>query len=169
MPTLHFFFFLKILLIYLRERRKKEEREGEKHQCVVASYAHWGPGLQHRHLPWLGIKPAMLRFAGWCLIHWATPGRAALFYGEKKSCKFTLNNFQVYSTVSLIMCTLLYRWLTEFLRHAWLKLCTHWTASASFSGAPAPVNPHSTFCYYEFDYVKWNHALFVFLWLAYFT
>ena len=32
-----FFFLLKILLIYFREG-KGGEREGEKHQCVVASY-----------------------------------------------------------------------------------------------------------------------------------
>ena len=32
------FFFLKILFIF-RERGREEEREGEKHQCVVASWA----------------------------------------------------------------------------------------------------------------------------------
>ena len=33
------FIFLKILFIILRERGKEGEREGRKHQCVVASCA----------------------------------------------------------------------------------------------------------------------------------
>ena len=37
---------------------------------------HWGPGLQPRPMAWLGIKPAILWFAGWHSIHWATPARA---------------------------------------------------------------------------------------------
>ena len=39
---------------------------------------YWGPGLQPRHVPWLGIKPVTLWFTGWCSIHWATPVRACL-------------------------------------------------------------------------------------------
>ena len=36
----------------------------------------WGPGLQPRHVPWLGIKPVTLWFAGWYSIHWVAPARA---------------------------------------------------------------------------------------------
>ena len=45
------FFFLKIL--FFREGKGEREREGEKHQCVVASHIppHWGPGPQPRHAP----------------------------------------------------------------------------------------------------------------------
>ena len=39
---------------------------------------HWGPGLQPRYMPWRGIEPATLWFAGWCSIHWATPARAEI-------------------------------------------------------------------------------------------
>ena len=39
---------------------------------------HWGSGLQPRHVPWLGIGPATLWFAGWRSTHWATPARAML-------------------------------------------------------------------------------------------
>ena len=42
-----FFFFLKIFLI-VSESGRKGEREGEKHQCMVA---YWAPGLQPRHVP----------------------------------------------------------------------------------------------------------------------
>ena len=47
------FFFLRFCLFMFRERGREEEREGEKHQCVVASRSspHWGPGLQPRHAP----------------------------------------------------------------------------------------------------------------------
>ena len=34
-----------------------------------------GPGLQPRHVPWLGIQPVTLCFTGQCSTHWATPAR----------------------------------------------------------------------------------------------
>ena len=36
-PHLIVLFFFKILFIYFRQRGREGEREGEKHQCVVAS------------------------------------------------------------------------------------------------------------------------------------
>ena len=55
-------FCKRFYLFIFRERGRGREREGEKHQCVVAS--HTPPtGLQFRHVPWLGIKPATLYFA----------------------------------------------------------------------------------------------------------
>ena len=38
MLPLLFLFLLKILFIYFKERGMEGEREGEKHQCVVASH-----------------------------------------------------------------------------------------------------------------------------------
>ena len=66
-----------LLLLIFREREREGEREGEKHQCVVASRAPptGGPGPHPRHVPWLGIEPATLWFAGRHSIHWATPAR----------------------------------------------------------------------------------------------
>ena len=50
---------------------RERGREGEKHQCVVASRAsHWGHSRQPRHVPWLGVEPMTLRFAGRHSIHW---------------------------------------------------------------------------------------------------
>ena len=72
-----YFLILKNICIYFifRERGRKGEREGEKHQCVVASHMcpHWGPCLQPRHVSWLGSELATLWFAGRHSIHWATP------------------------------------------------------------------------------------------------
>ena len=61
-----FFFFFKTLFIYFLEKGRESEREGEKHQCVVASHMppYWGPGPQTRNVPWLGIKLATLWFTG---------------------------------------------------------------------------------------------------------
>ena len=35
-----------------------------------------GPGLQPRHVSWLGIEPAIFGFTGWYSTHWATPAGA---------------------------------------------------------------------------------------------
>ena len=47
--------FIKDFIYFnFRQRGREGEREGEKHQCVVASHAptpHWGPGLQPRLVP----------------------------------------------------------------------------------------------------------------------
>ena len=47
-----FYLFLNILFTF-RERGKEGEREGEKHQRVVASHtpSHWGPSLQPSYVP----------------------------------------------------------------------------------------------------------------------
>ena len=42
----------------------------------------WAPGLQPRHVPWLGIKLVTLWFAGRHSIHWATPARAFFTFLE---------------------------------------------------------------------------------------
>ena len=74
--------FLKKKKFYLFIFRKMG-REGEKHWCVrdtstgcLSHTPNQGPGLQPRHVHWLGIEPATLWFSGWCSIHWVTPARA---------------------------------------------------------------------------------------------
>ena len=65
-------FLLKILFI-LREGKGGRETS----MCGCLSQApYWGPGLQPRHVPWLGIEWATLWFAGQRSIHWATPAGA---------------------------------------------------------------------------------------------
>ena len=62
-----------------RERGREWKRGRETSMCGCLSHALcWGPGLQLRHVPWLGIIPATLWFTGWCSIHWATPARAVM-------------------------------------------------------------------------------------------
>ena len=69
----------KILLIYLfLERGEGREKEMETSMCGCLLCApHWEPGLQPRHVPWLGIELATLGFSVRCSIHWAMPARAA--------------------------------------------------------------------------------------------
>ena len=49
-----------------------EGREKERERRV--------PGLQSRHVPWLGIEPVTPWFAGQRSIHWATPARAEMTF-----------------------------------------------------------------------------------------
>ena len=64
-------YFKRFYLFIFRDRGREEEREGEKHQCVVAScapptgdLAH-NPGMCRR----LGMEWVTLWFAGWYSIH----------------------------------------------------------------------------------------------------
>ena len=77
-----FLFYKRFIYLFFIEKGRERERVGEKHQCVVASHVplHWGPGLQPRHVPWLGIKPVTLWFTGRHSIHWATPARAPISF-----------------------------------------------------------------------------------------
>ena len=81
--TVFLSFFYRYYLFF-RKRGRKGEIEGEKYWCAretsinCPSHAsHWGPGPQHKHVPWLGIEPETLQFAGQHSIHWATPARAS--------------------------------------------------------------------------------------------
>ena len=70
-------FFKRFYLLVFRQRGREGKREGEKHQCVIASCTPcWGPGLQPRDVLWLGIEPATLWFTSWCPVNWTTPTRA---------------------------------------------------------------------------------------------
>ena len=70
-------FFFSRFYLFFRERGREGEREGEKHQCMVAFQAPpTGDLACNPGMSWLGIKPVTLWFAGPCSIHWATPARA---------------------------------------------------------------------------------------------
>ena len=59
------YFFKDSIYLLFREGGKEGEREGEKHQCVIASHSpYWGSGLQHRHVPWLRMESVTLWFIG---------------------------------------------------------------------------------------------------------
>ena len=89
----YFFFFLKGFIYHQRGKGgNKRERETSMYGCLSHT-PYWGPGLQLRHVPWLGIEPTTLWFAGWSLAHWATPARAV--------CTFYLSSPSFPSSVSL--------------------------------------------------------------------
>ena len=74
---IYLFFIFKDFIYLILERGAGKERGRETSMCgcfLLAPY--WGPGLQSRHVPWLGIKLVTLWFAGPCSIHWAIPTRA---------------------------------------------------------------------------------------------
>ena len=76
-------FFKRFYLFIFRERGR-EERGRETSACGCFSCAlYWGLGQQPRYVPWLGIEPATLCFAGRRSIHWATPAGAEIFLLRK--------------------------------------------------------------------------------------
>ena len=94
--SFHFFglsgYFLKDFYLFIfRERGKEGEREGVKHQRVVASHTppSGGPGLQPRHAPRLGIQPVTLWFAGGYSIHWAAAAKP-LWVLSRDLCKLVV-------------------------------------------------------------------------------
>ena len=66
--------FKRFYLFIFRERGREGEREGEKHQCVVASLLGTWPATQACALT--GNQLATLWFTGWHSVYWATPARA---------------------------------------------------------------------------------------------
>ena len=72
LPSLRFYLFI------FRERGRDRERGREISMCGCLSCAlHWGPDLQPRLVPCLGIELVTPWFtAHACSIHWAIPARA---------------------------------------------------------------------------------------------
>ena len=71
-------FLIDVIYFIFRERKGGRKRRRETSMCGCLSHTpYWGHGLQLRHVPWLGIKPATLWFAGWHSIHRPTPARAS--------------------------------------------------------------------------------------------
>ena len=87
-------------------------KEGEKHWCVrdtstgcLSHTPNQGPGLQPRHVPWLGLELATPWFIGQSSIHWATPARAHLYvvlcvHHPKSSLRPSLFNPRLSSSTS---------------------------------------------------------------------
>ena len=63
--ALFWVFFLRFYLFIFREGKGKRKRGRETSACgCLLCTCHWGPGLQPRHEPWLGIKTMTLWFTG---------------------------------------------------------------------------------------------------------
>ena len=59
------FFLLRFYLFIFREGKRGRKRGRETSMCGCLLHApYWGPGLQPRHVLWLGIEQATLWFAG---------------------------------------------------------------------------------------------------------
>ena len=75
-------FFKRFYLFIFRERGRRD-KERKKHRCMrdtsISCLLHApnrGPGLQPRHVPWLGVEPATFQFTGQHSVRWATLARA---------------------------------------------------------------------------------------------
>ena len=68
-------FFLDLFIF--REGKRGRKRGTETSVCGCLSCAsYWGPGLQCRHVPWLGIEPVTFGLRDSTPTNWATPARA---------------------------------------------------------------------------------------------
>ena len=82
-----------------RGEGREKERERDINGCLLR-VPNWGPGLQPRHVTWLGIEPSTLCFAGQHSIHWATPARAYFFvclYPGTTRCSRLILHFPCHS------------------------------------------------------------------------
>ena len=71
----HFFFSFERFYLFL-ERGEERERNINVPVGWLSHAPNWGPGLQPRHVPWLGIKLVTFWFVVQHSIHWTTPARA---------------------------------------------------------------------------------------------
>ena len=80
--SFHCLFLFILLFIYaFLERGEGKEKGRETSMCgCLSCTSYWGPGLQLRHVLWLGTEPATLWFRGQHSIHWATPARALFLF-----------------------------------------------------------------------------------------
>ena len=79
------------LCLFIREEGGETGRQTPTCGCLLRT-PYWGPGLQPRHVPWLGIELETFWFTGQCSIYWATPASADFegFTSNTKSLDFTL-------------------------------------------------------------------------------
>ena len=90
-----FFLFKDFIYLFLEGKGGRNIGK-ETSMCGCLSHTpYWDPGLQPRHVPWLGIARATLWFTAWCSIHWATPVRAKVIVGkDPRTTKLELWDFE---------------------------------------------------------------------------
>ena len=71
--------FFKDFNLFL-DKGKGRKRGRETSMGCLLHIPNWGPSLQPRHVPWLGIEPATFQFTGRCSNHWGTPAREPLCF-----------------------------------------------------------------------------------------
>ena len=138
-------YFLKYLFIYLFiylfESGRGGEREGGNYWCARETWIgcllhapRWGPGLQPRHAPWLGIEPATLWFTGRYSFYWATATRAWHLFIEPFQVLdvLHLHNDQVWQV--LLLSHIL------FVHARWIHSRPRWQWSSAWQSG----NPHTT-------------------------
>ena len=75
------FFSIKDFIYLFSERGEGRTKGTETSMCGCLSHGpHWGPDLQPRHVPWLGIELTTVWSTGWPSIHWATLISAVLLF-----------------------------------------------------------------------------------------
>ena len=96
---------------------REGEWEGEISVGCLSCTPIWGPGLQPRCVPWLGIKLATFWFVGWRPTHWTTPFRAGdMFWKSSQDFiniykefydTFMISFFQTFKPLIYMQCILM--------------------------------------------------------------
>ena len=94
------YLFKKDFIHFYTEEKGGRKRGRERLMCGCLSHAPYcGPGLQPRHVPWLGIEPATLWFVGQCSIHWATPASILWVFSLILAINIRKWNLIIYSRI----------------------------------------------------------------------
>ena len=96
----------------LLEKGREGERERNTSAWLLLVRTLLGTWLQPRHVPWVGIEPASLWFAGWHSIHWAIPGTAEGWILSNTFChlfrwRVCLSCFDLLMWKSILICILI--------------------------------------------------------------
>ena len=112
----------------------------------------WRPGLQPRHVLWLGIEPMTLWFTARCSVHWAMPARAkiSILINRRftKSHLFWRKIWNTSKTWNVQNGYLLVRLKILFNRHPWLRKKRErvgFNISSHTTGANSHPRTQSTF------------------------
>ena len=143
------FLFKKDFIYLFLERGEGKEKERERNINVwlpLTRLLLWGPCLQPRHVPWLGIEPVTF----WFPIHWATPARA-----------FLCMHVCMYACMYVYLCVMNLFWKYLFIfrekREGGKEEEKHWLVASHMSpncrlnlkprGVPKPGIEIVTFCF----------------------
>ena len=88
----NFIYFFKDVIYFFLDRGNGVRKGGRETSmcCSLSCAPYWGPNLQPKHVPCLGIEPVTLGIPGQHPIHVATSARAETFIILLTNCIFFL-------------------------------------------------------------------------------
>ena len=121
--------FLDFAYLFLERGEGKEKERNRNINVWLLLYApNWGPGLQPRHVPWLGIELAPICFAGRHSVLWATPARGHCVFNLQFSAEqwcwapfFVINIYLEKTILPIFNWLFVYYWFVRVLYIFWIQ------------------------------------------------